>query len=725
MQEFSTPPDARKRQKAHINKSSRSAAPDDESNKHGREERGGRLSPTKPIEPELEKPDDSSAYGHSLERPTKVNDQTQKDRLALPAPLSPGARAESSHLNSADHAMPREAKTEQRGDHMETERQEEQPVIGLPEAYAEPKPNLALHGDADNQPANEGSTFSANGEAELARLSHLSLHSLDAAAAAADRQENVCHGEEAERVGVGNAMNLQPECERQDDGAGDAKRPNAAPESDDLSQLKDMEAVKDNRSPEQRHVALHPQHIDIENSRARDEKEETEQAASTQIHTMQHDQQAPVAGLIGWQQKSNISSGLTSFLPHMKDIGQQQQHLQSEQRSEPLATGKHNVQVKSLEKANAARRAELEKEEERKKRKEMLSQKQAAPSARRTGAEQQGSRNVDHVQQTQQSAAASANEGVRTLSRKQAQLSESAKRHQWPRPPTDQKRLQQAAAGEYASGSERAKQFSALSQERKQAQTPAEEGTDEKERMKQRLLSADKSKRKDMDSARPAGEADEREQKKARFALQQHEHNTNPVSHGAAAHDRLVHGQSYLAAPGQQQHHYYKQRETSKENRAPRNQPAIAASALHTASRHNTMYNTGNGHPQGQQQQQSQERQSQQSLTGCGLKTIEISPVKRKESDSEEDAKPKREIPAWARNPHLSRQLAQQEKVDPDEVFAGAFSSSCDLVAMFNSTFNRKRSFARRTDSGDWSNDALTQTEESAYKRRMGFISVR
>jgi hypothetical protein len=38
-----------------------------------------------------------------------VNDQTQKDRLALPAPLSPGARAESSHLNSADHAMPREA----------------------------------------------------------------------------------------------------------------------------------------------------------------------------------------------------------------------------------------------------------------------------------------------------------------------------------------------------------------------------------------------------------------------------------------------------------------------------------------------------------------------------------------------------------------------------------------------------------------------------------------
>jgi len=89
------------------------------------------------------------------------------------------------------------------------------------------------------------------------------------------------------------------------------------------------------------------------------------------------------------------------------------------------------------------------------------------------------------------------------------------------------------------------------------------------------------------------------------------------------------------------------------------------------------------------------------------------------ESDNEERGKKK--IPKWAKKENLVPALEKQflegvNKMDPDEIFPEV--TSCDLEAIFD---KKKSRYIKRTSSGNWTKDSVTQAEKLVYKRNMGF----
>lgn len=84
-------------------------------------------------------------------------------------------------------------------------------------------------------------------------------------------------------------------------------------------------------------------------------------------------------------------------------------------------------------------------------------------------------------------------------------------------------------------------------------------------------------------------------------------------------------------------------------------------------------------------------------------------------SDSEDDERPRKAIPNWARGEALVPQLKAQSYVDPDEIFPNP-SLTCSLGKIF-----KKSSRDRRRSSSNWAHDRLTLQEELSYKQKMGF----
>ena len=103
------------------------------------------------------------------------------------------------------------------------------------------------------------------------------------------------------------------------------------------------------------------------------------------------------------------------------------------------------------------------------------------------------------------------------------------------------------------------------------------------------------------------------------------------------------------------------------------------------------------------------------------LQSYEISPYKSG-SDDDEDDRPRKPVPGWARSDALASVLYAQAKADPDAIFVNPVRTCC-LSDVFETTTNRKgRDFTRRGSSGDWSGDALTRAEEIAFRKRQGFL---
>lgn len=88
-------------------------------------------------------------------------------------------------------------------------------------------------------------------------------------------------------------------------------------------------------------------------------------------------------------------------------------------------------------------------------------------------------------------------------------------------------------------------------------------------------------------------------------------------------------------------------------------------------------------------------------------------------SDDEDDEKPRKSIPLWARGAALVPQLKAQSYVDPDDIFSNP-SLTCSLGKIF-----KKPSQDRRRSSSNWSHDRLTLKEELTYKQQMGFRKER
>jgi len=74
--------------------------------------------------------------------------------------------------------------------------------------------------------------------------------------------------------------------------------------------------------------------------------------------------------------------------------------------------------------------------------------------------------------------------------------------------------------------------------------------------------------------------------------------------------------------------------------------------------------------------------------------------------------------PRWAKREAVNTQLTKQSKLDPDAIFGRVIPRECDLAQIFLDSNSKYE----RTPSSKWTvNDRLTFSEESKYRKQMGF----
>ncbi|ETO32280.1 hypothetical protein RFI_04839, partial [Reticulomyxa filosa] len=76
-------------------------------------------------------------------------------------------------------------------------------------------------------------------------------------------------------------------------------------------------------------------------------------------------------------------------------------------------------------------------------------------------------------------------------------------------------------------------------------------------------------------------------------------------------------------------------------------------------------------------------------------------------------------VPLWAHSKNYMPTIWRQGKTDPEDVF-GPIMQYCNLENIF-CDFPQKPRYRSRTKSGDWGEDRVTQMEDDAYKKFMGW----
>ncbi|KAL7285285.1 hypothetical protein ACG7TL_000380 [Trametes sanguinea] len=97
--------------------------------------------------------------------------------------------------------------------------------------------------------------------------------------------------------------------------------------------------------------------------------------------------------------------------------------------------------------------------------------------------------------------------------------------------------------------------------------------------------------------------------------------------------------------------------------------------------------------------------------------SIELPDINSEYSDSDDEDRPKRELPDWAQSPDIAAALQQQSTINPDDIFGRI--GPLRMEEIFRT---RQSRFRARTSSANWTGtDELTAEEEREYARRMGF----
>lgn len=92
------------------------------------------------------------------------------------------------------------------------------------------------------------------------------------------------------------------------------------------------------------------------------------------------------------------------------------------------------------------------------------------------------------------------------------------------------------------------------------------------------------------------------------------------------------------------------------------------------------------------------------------------------DDEEEDESKPKKRVPEWARGTNLESALHAQfggvggKRLDADEIFREV--ASCDLEVIFRA---QKKRYRARGSSGNWLPDRLTQREREKYRIDLGF----
>ncbi|KAI0374205.1 hypothetical protein BV20DRAFT_961307 [Pilatotrama ljubarskyi] len=97
--------------------------------------------------------------------------------------------------------------------------------------------------------------------------------------------------------------------------------------------------------------------------------------------------------------------------------------------------------------------------------------------------------------------------------------------------------------------------------------------------------------------------------------------------------------------------------------------------------------------------------------------SIELPDINSEYSDSDDEDRPKRNLPDWAQSPDIAAALQQQSTINPDDIFGRI--GPLRMEEIFRT---RQSRFRARTSSANWTGtDELTAEEEREYARRMGF----
>jgi hypothetical protein len=125
-----------------------------------------------------------------------------------------------------------------------------------------------------------------------------------------------------------------------------------------------------------------------------------------------------------------------------------------------------------------------------------------------------------------------------------------------------------------------------------------------------------------------------------------------------------------------------------------------------------------------QQQRMNQEYQTPvmrfQNKPKESLQSYQMTPYRSDSEESDDEGQAAKPVPQWAKSKNLSKQLQQQMKADPDEIFK-AHATSCSLDDVFK-TGKPKPCYKRRGSSGNWLEDRMTWKEEWFYKKAMGYL---
>lgn len=105
-----------------------------------------------------------------------------------------------------------------------------------------------------------------------------------------------------------------------------------------------------------------------------------------------------------------------------------------------------------------------------------------------------------------------------------------------------------------------------------------------------------------------------------------------------------------------------------------------------------------------------------------GVTSYQMTPCRSDSDESDDECRPAKPVPQWAKSRNLSKQLQMQIKIDPDEIFnMDIAKASCSLDDVFKT--GKPKVFRRRGSSGDWNRDRLNWKEEWIYKQAMGYAT--
>ncbi|GLJ15925.1 hypothetical protein SUGI_0263170 [Cryptomeria japonica] len=405
------------------------------------------------------------------------------------------------------------------------------------------------------------------------------------------------------------------------------------------------------------------------------------------------------------QKPSNILCNVKSFIPL----------VQQKQAAASIMTGKRDIKVKALEAAEAAKRLEEKREQERKMRKELArrGEKEGEESSIACSDSNKsissGMARKKPVGCTLQSQAGTSVIGVDLKLRRALEAKNKLEQDKLRKLEEKKQKEEERKKNAAEAAANKRKKEEMDKRDREEKRRRLEEAQKQQKELEEQLRAekeAKEQRRRALDDYERKRKAMEEEAKKQRRIEKERE---------AAERRRRIEedakSNKFVSKDAKHMQDVHQHNETTLQ--AP-NAYAGKVSSMSTSFAKGTLETEG--------QSMLDSNASLSSKSNINIESYEISPYKGSDEEDNDDVAPGKIIPLWARKENLIPHIISQQYIDPDEIFTGA--RTCSLNEVFESNgSNRRRDFKRRSHSGEWLNDCFTWKEEYQYKLQMGYIN--